>query len=299
MPASRAGPWGGFPRHIRRGGGRVEGSATEGPSASATAPRKGMLDRPLLDMLLVDAMLLLILSLVVFSGGNLAGLVLYLPIAIPGILGPLLVLWRGKGWAYLLSAIGLLLLPLLLLSYSPGSVADPLRGPEFVASAMMVLSAALGVPAGIAGFRGAKRGAAKVSARDGLRTRWGIAAVLVTGLLFGAMLGSTGAWMVAISSAGTSSDIAPEATVTLAAENYLFAPTNITVPAGKVTEIVVVNKDTAYHTFTYTLNGTTYSHAVLGSSTTKFLVFFAAPASVRFWCIPHESMGMTGTMNIA
>ena len=261
--------------------------------------KQGMLDRPFLDMVLVDAALLLIVAMVVFSGGNPAGLLLYLPIALPGIIGAFLAMRNHKPWAYLLTTIGLLLMPLLLMAYQPQSAVDPARGPEFVATLLLLLSAALGVPAAIAGYRRAKKGAAQLSARDGLRTRWGIASVLVTGLMFGAMLAGIGAWANATAHAGSSSDLTPEATVSLAAENFLFSPPTIQVPLGQLVEVTVVNKDPAYHTFTYTTGGKTYSHDLLPSSTTKFMVFFTTAGDIRYWCIPHEAMGMVGTMQVA
>jgi len=35
------------------------------------------------------------------------------------------------------------------------------------------------------------------------------------------------------------------------------------------------------------------------STTTKFLVFFDTAVSIPFWCIPHQAMGMTGTITVS
>ncbi len=280
-------------------GGNASSAERESTDDFPPRPKGGIFDRPFHGTVMVACMAALLVSLVIFSGGNLGGLLLFLPFALPGIIGPAVAAWKGAAWSYVLSAIGFLLLPLLVVAYSPASVLEPQRGPEYIASELMVLSAALGVPTGIAGFRRARRKLPATSLRDGLRTRWGIAAVGVTGLLFGSMMAGAAAWTTATSQAGSPSGIEPEATVAVVAENFLFIPANLTIPVGLITEITVVNKDTAYHTFTYSAGGKTYSHALLGSSTTRFVVFFASAGDIRFWCIPHESMGMVGNLRVA
>lgn len=82
-------------------------------------------------------------------------------------------------------------------------------------------------------------------------------------------------------------------------QNFLFTPSTISIPVRTLTAIVVTNKDSTLHTFTYDLNGKRYSHDLLPLATTKFLVYFDAAGSIRFWCIPQEASGMTGTMTVA
>jgi len=71
------------------------------------------------------------------------------------------------------------------------------------------------------------------------------------------------------------------------------------VPVRTVVAIVVTNKDPAFHTFTYQLTGQTYNHELLPGTTTKFLVFFDTAVSIPYWCIPHQAMGMTGTITVS
>ena len=138
------------------------------------------------------------------------------------------------------------------------------------------------------------------SAREGLRTRHGLVTLLIGGLVLGAILTSAAAYLVATSGvANLGADFDPEFNVTVTAENYMFTPKTVPIPAGKVVQVTVVNKDSDFHTFTYTLNKGTpqeksYSHNLLPSSTVKFTTVISAPGTVHFWCQPHDTSGMNG-----
>lgn len=99
-------------------------------------------------------------------------------------------------------------------------------------------------------------------------------------------------------------DFAPDATARVAAKDFAFPP-EVPVGAGVVTEVVVENQDPAFHTFTYSIGGATYSHDVPGGATVKFLVKLDEPSEVQYWCEPHSGgapgakTGMVGTLVVA
>jgi plastocyanin len=169
---------------------------------------------------------------------------------------------------------------------------------------LLLLGVFLGLPAGVWVFRHRKGPPGSVSARDGLRTRYGIFTVLVSGILLGAGIAAEAAYLGATSSGASSgADLTPQANVTVAAENFFFVPATLTIPSDRLVEVTVINKDNARHTFTYTVykgraDERTYNHELLPLTTTKFTMLVLAPGSVHFWCIPHEAMGMVGDFTV-
>jgi len=142
-----------------------------------------------------------------------------------------------------------------------------------------------------------RKGKPQASAREGWRSWQGIYSITVAFLAIGAALTSVAAYNYAASkTAGGAYDFQPQASVTVTAENYMFSPADFPVARQTLTEIVVVNKDPFLHTFTYVVGGTQYSHDLLPSTTTRFLVFFDAAGPIPYWCVPHRAMGMTGTI---
>src|SRR5437773_11226172 len=98
--------------------------------------------------------------------------------------------------------------------------------------------------------------------RSGWRTPQGIYALAVAFIAAGAIITSALAYEHASATTGGGVDFQPRATVTVAAETFLFTPSTVTVPVRTVTAIVVTNKDAAVHTVAYAVNGQTCSSAL-------------------------------------
>src|SRR5436853_118514 len=98
--------------------------------------------------------------------------------------------------------------------------------------------------------------------------------------------------------AGPVYDIPVTASVSMLASDSRFSPTAINVTASVVTKITILNEDDAPHTFTYTNNGTGYSHDLMGGRTTQFFVLFSRPGIVPFSSVLMADVGMNGTMTI-
>lgn len=109
-------------------------------------------------------------------------------------------------------------------------------------------------------------------------------------------LGGAGAYAAAHSDAPTSGgfyDVAPDARVELAVVDGNFAPSALTITAGVLTEIVLINDETALHTFRYTHGGTEHEVVLAPQSTASFLVKFAEPGEFVIGCSPHPEMSAT------
>lgn len=296
---------------MRRSPGGKGGHSTEGTEKTAAPagrgvgdrPRGGLLEWPYPKFLLLAAFIAQVLSILVFSNASLILLGFILPIFLPALILCPLALSKGRPWMFLGAGVTLAVLPVLVVAFGPDTLVRPALGPPFVASMLLMLSLTLGLPAGVAGFRGAKSSVASLTARQGLRTRAGLLAVAVGGLFVGAILAGEAAYLGATSTTpSNNADLAAEVNVTITAENFAFVPTNVTLPSGRLVEVTVVNRDNQLHTFTYTVDaGTssahTYSPDLLPSSTLKFTTFFRAPRTVHFWCVPHAP-GMSGDFTV-
>lgn len=256
---------------------------------------------PFARFLLVAGFVAELIALALFVGPSPSNAVFVVPFLAPILILCGLAMWKGHAWMYLGAGISLAIFPILVLAFSVDSFVNPLLGPVFAAGMFLVLALFLGLPTGVWVFSHRKAPPTPMSAREGLRTRYGILTVLVGGIVLGAALAGEAAHLSATSGGGITSgaDLAPQANVTVTAENFFFVPSNVSLPAGKVVEVTVVNKDNALHTLTYTVyKGTpdekTYSHNLLPSSTTKFTMLVSTPGTVHFWCVPHEAMGMVG-----
>jgi len=272
---------------------------SEAGNVSKSATRTGILDWPYERAVMLAGFVAYLLAVASFSGGNPASLAFIVPFLIPVIILCPLAIAKGKPWMYLGGAISLLLLPVLAAAFGIDSFVQPQLGPVFIASQLLLLSVLFGVPTGIAVFRRRRDPPAPMSLRAGLRTRPGLVALLLTGILLGAAITGEAAYLYATSGTVSSgADLTPEAYANVTTENFQFVPNNVSIPAGKLVEVTVVNKDTMLHTFTYTNGATTYSHNLLPSSTTKFQMLISAPGTVHFWCIPHQSGGMVGDFHV-
>lgn len=225
------------------------------------------------------------------------------PMFLPALVGAALLAWRTRAWTFALAGL-LMSLPPLLVLFGFGAVAilgKPAMGLEFTGLLFLVLAFVLAAPASIAGVRRMRRG--EPPAQPGLRVG---ATVLTAAFLVGAMVtGALASADLSASGGGAGYDFTPDLRATVVAQDFAFPQEPLRIPAGTITEVVLENRDGAFHTFTYQVGGTTYNHDVAGGATARFLVKFDAPGSIQYWCEPHSGgapgakQGMVGTVVVA
>lgn len=224
----------------------------------------------------------------------------------PSLLALVLILVKDRAWTYLTATILGSIFPLLvivLFNVLEGAP-NPASRIEYWATVLNVGALLLILFNGITGFRKARAHAAFPSLREGWRAAGGAYAWAVFALMFSAIVSGQFAYGAGSAASG-GYDFVPSSQVALVTENLAFSPKELTVPNGTVTEIAVENRDAEGHTFTYMSRGVEYDHELLGGQTTRFLVLFEEPGTVKFWCIPHsggaddDGSGMVGTITVA
>ena len=166
---------------------------------------------------------------------------------------------------------------------------------------LTTLSLVLALPAGLLGFRRGRAGLREPNFAEGIRSLQGFAVIAIVSLSVGAIAAGSLAYQNVTArapSVGPVYDIPVAANVSMLASNSRFSPTAINVTASVVTKITILNEDDSPHTFTYTNNGTRYSHDLMGSRTTQFFVLFSRPGIVPFSSVLAADAGMNGTMTI-
>lgn len=273
---------------------------------SAAVPRPPLLDRWTFDrLLLVIGFVAVVPANALLAGGGLSSVGALLVLVLPAFVFVWLALWKGRPWPHLAAGITIALFPILSLAFGALAFLTPQDGPTFAGMVLGLLALLFALPAGVQGFRKSRRGLRQPTARERLATRRGLVAIAIVAMCVGAIVTSGLAYAKALSTTpgGAGYDFEPGASVQIAARNFAFAPRNFNVTSDTITEIIVVNEDPTYHTFTYVdpVNGERRSHDLLSGSTTRFLVFFPQPDPdpVRFWCIPHEYAGMVGTFTVS
>jgi plastocyanin len=87
---------------------------------------------------------------------------------------------------------------------------------------------------------------------------------------------------------------APVATMSVAVQDFSFNPPCIVVPAGSTVTWTNIGMPT--HTVTSDSGApVTFDSGALGTSGT-FSFTFASPGTINYHCIPHQSIGMVGTV---
>lgn len=223
------------------------------------------------------------------------------PMLLPGLVGAAALAWRARRWTFAAAGALLAFLPLMVLFGfgAVGALAKPAAGAEYTSLLFLVLALVLALPAAVAGARRERLG--RPPAQPGWRFG---ATLLASTFLFGAMVAGALASASLTDGGAGGYDFAPEASATVVAKGFAF-PKEAQVGAGVVTEVVVENQDAAFHTFTYAVGGTTYSHDVPGNGQVRFLVKLDEPGRVPYWCEPHSSgapgakEGMVGTLVVA
>lgn len=230
------------------------------------------------------------------------------PMLAPSVIALGLILWKTRPWTYLTVAILGALFPLfviVVLGLLEGQLANPVDPLGFGATLTVVASLAILEAGAIPGYAASRGNRPRTSWRVGFGRPQALFAVAAVALMAGAIGTSFVASEQAAGFASGGYDFAPEASVSLVTEDYVFNPAALTVAQATITEIVVENKDPDLHTFTYSKDGQDYSHNVLGGATAKFLVLFDEPGTYLYWCVPHsdgaddDGSGMVGTIIVA
>ena len=223
---------------------------------------------------------------------DLAGFIFtFLIFLLPPIILTLFLIWRGRPWSYLAAGIGLLY-PIVLLYIAFGgaleTLLNPQRGFDFITLMAVTAAAAIGLPLGVAAFRKRRRGEPLPDLRSGLLSLRGMYVLAVTFITVGAIVTSSLAFSASSAAGfGGGYDFDPEVSVTIRAVNFQFVPAQVSVQLGVITEIVIINEDSMFHTLTYELNGKLYNHDLVGGTTTTFLVLLPGAGTIHFWCVPH------------
>lgn len=216
----------------------------------------------------------------------------FLIFLLPPLVLTLFLIWKGRARSYLAAGIGLLypiVLLYILLGGAYETLQNPQRGTEFITLIAVTAAAAIGFPLGVMAYRKRKRGEPLPGFRSGLSSLRGMYVLAVLFTAVGAMVtGSLAFSAVSEAGFGGGYDFQPDVSVTIRAANFQFVPDQVSVQAGVITEIVVINEDSSFHTFTYELNGKLYDHELNAGTTTSFLVLLPSAGTVHFWCVPHS-----------
>ena len=234
---------------------------------------------PLNRVLVIAGFVATVLAGVILGSGDpsLVGPILIL--LLPGIVFTGLLLWRPRPVFYLLAGLANSVLAITTIPFGLfGALANPLLGPVYSAVVLTTLSLVLALPAGLLGFRRGRAGLREPNLAEGIRSLQGFAVIAIVSLSVGAIAAGSLAYQNVTArapSVGPVYDIPVAANVSMLASNSRFSPTAINVTASVVTKITILNEDDSPHTFTYTNNGTRYSHDLMGSRTTQFFVLFS------------------------
>lgn len=154
--------------------------------------------------------------------------------------------------------------------------------PMFFLAWLVVLGGTTGVVAGIQGFRQAR-------AEVATRPRWGSAGtvlVLLAAGFAGGTLVATVGMRVSDTGVGASVALTPEAEISVALEDFAFAPETMSIPADRIVRITIANRDGETHTFSIDALG--IGQEVPSGKSAE--VWIRAPAGTyQVYCEPHSS----------
>ena len=275
-----------------------EGDATSGNGMSEDIRPTGWRAWSLEQVLVLGGFVSMVLAVLVLVTSDPSFAVGLVVVIIPGIIFTGLLFWRPRPWTYPIAGVancllGIIALPLGLI----GALANPLVGPVYSSVVLATLSILLALPAGIIGYLRGRTILRQRTLAEGIHSLQGFAAIALIGAITAGGLAYQ-SLLAPIPTTGPQYDIAQSASISILAENSKFSPSSFNITAYTTTRITVLNEDDAAHTFTYVNNGTTYSHDLLGGSTTRFFVLFLAPGLVPFWSIPDQSAGMVGNITV-
>lgn len=208
-----------------------------------------------------------------------------------GTFAAVVLAFFAPAWMYLVAAILLALFPIVVLFVfgASGAITHPGSGLEGLALTFLLLSAALGLVGGIAGFVQARRGTAPPPSELG-RAPQGVLAIAIFAFVAGLAVSS--AWAESevrdLATRPATSIAGTDATIRVTTDTHHFAPRNLTIPVGKLVDIHVTNHDPVVHTFSYVDGGVLHESVIPASSESDIYVKFDAARTIKFWCQPHS-----------
>ena len=284
--------------------GQEDGAGTGFSGASEPAGwRAWSLER----VLVLGGFISMVLADIILGRGDPSLIGILLVLLLPGFISTGLLLWRPRSAYYLLAGVSNSVLAIGGIAFGLfGYLVNPLAGSYYVAAVLIVLSAALALPAGIIGYLRGQAGRAERPLEEGIRSLHGLAAIAVVALSLGAIAGGSLAYQSVNRPAPTGEpafDIVPFATQVLQVTSTNgFSPKNFNVSVSRVIQIIIYNEEEATHTFTYTNNGKNYSHVVVGINDprfpTRFFVLFDTVGTVPFRSTLPQDVGLNGTMRV-
>jgi len=279
--------------------GQEDGAGTGFSGASEpTGWRAWSLER----VLVLGGFISMVLADIILGRGDPSLIGILLVLLLPGFISTGLLLWRPRSAYYLLAGVSNSVLAIGGIAFGLlGYLVNALVGPYYVAAVLIILSAALALPAGIIGYLRGQAGRAERPLEEGIRSPHGLAAIAVVALSLGAIAGGSLAYQSANlpPPAGNAAyDISRFTNISVLASGSQFSPSTFNVTAFVVTRISVLNEDGGPHTFTYVNNGTRYSHDLPPQSVTRFFVLFYGVGTVPFGSTLPADVGMNGTMRI-
>jgi hypothetical protein len=239
-----------------------------------------------------------VLSILALASTNISLLGPALLLLVPGGIFTGVLLWKPFPWTYLAagfanSLVGFLAIPFGLV----GVLLNPLLGARYSGYVLAALALLLAFPAGVSGFRQLRGRVPPRPLREGIRTLHGFVAIALVALSVGALM--AGFFAIGSIPTGEAIDFEPGDEISLQTVGGRFEPPTFDVTIGVVTRITVLNEDPSPHTFTYTVNGTTYSHGVPGrGGVARFLVLFTQTGTIPFWSTTPGDEDMTGTITV-
>lgn len=99
-----------------------------------------------------------------------------------------------------------------------------------------------------------------------------------------------------LTSQSSSTATAQTISISVTGQNYSFTPKEITVSKGSLVKINFTAKDSSH---TFTLPDFDIDTGLVSPGSSRSVQFVASKAGTfQFYCIPHKSMGMTGTLKV-
>jgi plastocyanin len=254
-------------------------------------------------VLVVAGLVSMVLALGILGSGDPSLVGPSLILLLPGFVSTGLLIWRPRPGFYVLAGLANSLLAIVTIPFGLIlALGNPLAGPVYGAVVLAVLSLLLALPAGVLGYLRGQAGRHEPPFAEGIRSLQGLAVVAVVAVCIGAIAAGSLAYQnlnPPPPNAGPVLDIPQTASVSVVASNSRFSPSAFNVTVGRVTKITILNEDDAPHTFTYSNNGTSYSHDLLPSGgVTRFDVLFSSVGDVPFASTVTSDAGMNGTMRI-
>jgi plastocyanin len=130
----------------------------------------------------------------------------------------------------------------------------------------------------------------------GKRNVWPIAAVAAV-LFFGACSSSSSSASSGASGQVTTGDASGKSTFDVSAQNFFFTPNQITGTAGEKVTFHITNSGDTTHNFSITSENITQN--VDAGQSIDVQVTFPSSGTLPFFCSIHQSLGMTGNLQVA